>query len=461
MILDFYGIIPARKRVGYMKKLFLLAFYMPLSAFAATNDCLNRQNVPDGKLSLQEVIELGLCRNPQTTSAYLSAESARFAKNAGYASYLPSVSGSASAGRDYRNKDWGDWNYGASLSASYLIFDFGKRLADLNTLAATWRATGFDYDESVQNYVYGVIGAYYALLNADADVLSAEKLREVAQTARDMAQKKYKAGSVAKADVLKADTTLASRDLALERARNNREIAKGTLLSKLSFPADQNIEIQDMGSNFGKSTENKSIDELIAAAQKTRPDLLRATANKDAAWHRRNSAFLKNLPSISATGSISWNDTEWNSFANDGHKVSGSIGIRASMPIFAGFANYYGVRSAEANYERAKESERAAADNATLDIFTAYQNYKTAQKVLTQTETLLESATESEKVTAGMYKVGRATMLDWQTAQSELVDAQKQNNAAKYDLFTKRAAVALAIGEIRAELDNEGVNYEE
>ena len=216
-----------------------------------------------------------------------------------------------------------------------------------------------------------------------------------------------------------------------------------------------------MGSNFGKSTENKSIDELIAAAQKTRPDLLRATANKDAAWHRRNSAFLKNLPSISATGSISWNDTEWNSFANDGHKVSGSIGIRASMPIFAGFANYYGVRSAEANYERAKESERAAADNATLDIFTAYQNYKTAQKVLTQTETLLESATESEKVTAGMYKVGRATMLDWQTAQSELVDAQKQNNAAKYDLFTKRAAVALAIGEIRAELDNEGVNYEE
>ncbi len=105
----------------------------------------------------------------------------------------------------------------------------------------------------------------------------------------------------------------------------------------------------------------------------------------------------------------------------------------ASMPIIAGFANYYGVRSAEANYERAKESERAAADNATLDIFTAYQNYKTAQKVLTQTETLLESATESEKVTAGMYKVGRAHYVDWQTAQSELVDAQKQNNAAKYD----------------------------
>ena len=48
-----------------------------------------------------------------------------------------------------------------------------------------------------------------------------------------------------------------------------------------------------------------------------------------------------------------------------------------------------------------------------------------------------------------MYKVGRATMLDWQTAQSELVDAEKQNNAAKYDLFTKRAAVALAVGDLK------------
>ena len=123
------------------------------------------------------------------------------------------------------------------------------------------------------------------------------------------------------------------------------------------------------------------------------------------------------------------------------------------MPLFAGFANLYNVRSAQANYTRAQENERAAADNATLDVYTAYQNYKTAQKVLTQTDVLLKSATESERVTAGMYRAGRATMLDWQTAQSELVDAEKQNNAAKYDLFTKRAAVALAVGEIRSEME--------
>ncbi|MBQ7127513.1 MAG: TolC family protein, partial [Alphaproteobacteria bacterium] len=128
---------------------------------------------------------------------------------------------------------------------------------------------------------------------------------------------------------------------------------------------------------------------------------------------------------------------------------------RASMPIFAGFANMYGVKSAMASYDAATENLRTANDSATLDVFTAYQNYKTAQTVLSQTETLLKSATESERVTAGMYRVGRATMLDWQTAQSELVSAQKQNNAAKYDLFVKRAALALAIGDIKSEIEKE------
>lgn len=444
-----------------MRKIsYFLLCILPFSAIAATDDCMTRTTAPTDVLTLPQVIELGLCRNPQTTSAYLAYESARLSKNAGYADYLPSLSASASASLPYRNEQWGDWSYGASLSASYLIFDFGKRLSDLNQLSASWRAAGFEYDDTVQNYIYGLIGSYYSLLNADADVKSAEMLRDVAKTARDTAQKKFKAGAVARADVLRADTTLASRDLDLERAKNNREIAKGALLNKLSFPANQEIKIADLPKELGTPGEIRSLDELFAQAQKTRPDLLRATANKDAAWHRRNSTFLSNLPSISASGSLQWNDSSSDVYNTDNSKVSGSIGIRASMPLFAGFANMYNLRNAQVNYERAIENERATSDNATLDVFSAYHNYKTAQTVLKQTETLLKSATESERVTAGMYRVGRATMLDWQTAQSELMTAEKQNNAARYDLFTKRAAVALSVGEIKAKLE-EGVLHEE
>lgn len=437
----------------FMKKLFIIASILPTVAFGA-DDCATLRSIPNGEQSLQDVIKLGLCRNPQTAAAYASLRASRFNKNAGYSNYLPSVSAGLSAGIDYNNKNWGDWGYGASISASYLIFDFGKRTADMNQMIATYRATGFEFSDTVQNFVYGLVGSYYELLNADADVKSAESALTVAQTAYDTANKKFKAGSVARADVLKAETTLASSKLSVEKAKNNREIVKGTLLTKLSFPADQEITIADMSSDFGSDAESENIEELLEIARKKRPDLLKASANKDAAWHKRNSAFLKNLPSISASASLGWNDDHFSDVFNPtGNKINGSIGIRASMPIFAGFANLYGVRAAEADYERAKYNEQQTSNEAMMDVFTAYQNYKTARTVLGQSEALLKSATESERVTGGMYKVGRATMLDWQTAQSELIDAQKQNNAAKYDLFIKRAAVALAIGDLKSELE--------
>jgi len=437
----------------FMKKFWLFFAFMPGIAFAA-DDCASLRTVPDTTLTLQQVVDLGLCRNPQTAAAYASYRSAHFTKNAAYANYLPKIDASASAGRDHRVHD--DWSYSGSLSASYLIFDFGRRSSDVATSLATYRAAGFDYDESVQNYVYSVIGAYYELLNADANVTAAEMALKVAKTAKDTADKKFKAGAVAKADVFKADTTLASAELKLERAKNTREVTKGTLLTKLSFPANQEITIADMPSTFGSDAESEDIDKLIEIARKKRPDLLKATANKDAAWNRRNSAFLKNLPSISARASV---DMHANSvgglFEHMSDRAGGSVGLSVSMPIFAGFANAYNARAAVANYDAAVENERSVRNNAMMDVFTAYQNYKTAKTVLEQTNSLLKSATENERVTSGMYKVGRSTMLDWQQAQSDLIDARNQNNAAKYDLYVKRAAVALAIGDIQSKLDGE------
>ena len=408
-----------------MKYFFVFFVCIPLCAFGK-DDCATMRHMPDQEMTLAEIVDIALCRNPNTAAAYAALQSQRYQKNAAHSYYLPTVSGSAGANRSHTEHD--DWDYTGSLSASYLIFDFGKRESDFAQTLATYRAAGFDYDDTVQNFIYSVVGAYYGLLNTDASVISAQSALTVAKTAKETADKKYKSGAVARADVYKADTTLASSQLALERAKNNREIAKGNLLNILSFSANESIKIKDMPATFGSAAESKNIDELIELARKQRPDLLRAKSQTNAAWHRRNSAFLKNLPSISVNGSVQTTD----------RTVGGMFDL-----------NFYNARSANADYENTKYSEQNVYDNATMDVFTAYQNYKTAQKVLTQTETLLKSASENERVTSGMYKVGRATMLDWQTAQSELADARNQHNSAKYDLFVKRAAVALAIGDIK------------
>ena len=437
-----------------MKRLLFFVFMMPWCARANT-DCATMRTVPHDEMTLQQVINLGLCRNPQTAAAYAALQSARYTKNAAHSYYLPTVSAHGGAQRSHTEHQ--DWQYTASLSASYLIFDFGKRESDFAQTLAVYRAAGFDYDETIQNFVYSIIGAYYELLNADAQVESAKSALTVAQTAKNIADKKYNSGAVAKADVYKADTNLASSQLVLERAKNNREISKGTLLNTLSFSADQDIKIKDMPASFGSDAEIENLDELIAIAQKKRPDLLKADAQTAAAWHRRNSAFLKNLPSFAVNGTVNLKDNTFGGmFEHMSFKMDGTIGFSVSMPIFTGFSNFYNARSANSDYENAKYNQQNVSDNAKMDVFNAYQNYKTAKTVLTQTETLLKSAKENERVTSGMYKVGRSTMLDWQTAQSELADARNQHNSAKYDLFVKRATVALATGDIKSGIKDDG-----
>ncbi|MBQ8729205.1 MAG: hypothetical protein IJY77_02805 [Alphaproteobacteria bacterium] len=58
-----------------MKKLlFLLMGCVPFAAGAAVDDCMTRTTVPDGRLNLPQVIDLGLCRNPQTAASYMAYE---------------------------------------------------------------------------------------------------------------------------------------------------------------------------------------------------------------------------------------------------------------------------------------------------------------------------------------------------------------------------------------------------
>ena len=90
-----------------MKKLLFLFAVLPVAAFA-DDDCAKMRTVPDRVLTISEVVDLGLCRNPQTASAYASLRAAHFDKNAAYSAYLPSVNAGVNAGRNYQNDSWGD-----------------------------------------------------------------------------------------------------------------------------------------------------------------------------------------------------------------------------------------------------------------------------------------------------------------------------------------------------------------
>ena len=438
-----------------MKKLLTLTLALTLCAFGAHADCARMERVPAETLDLQSVIEFALCRNPNTAASFYGVRQARMQRYGGMAAYLPTIDASVSARQQYRRGEWSDTMTGASLSASWLIFDFGRRESEMMALNSIWRATGLEHSSAVQNFIFDIISAYYGLLIANAEVASANEMLSVARAAKSAADTRFRAGAVARADVLRADTTLAQRQLELQRAQGTQSIARGRLLFLMSFPQDGELNIADMPLEFGARAEQRNISEMIEYAVGRRGSIRAREEQMNAAWHRRNAAFLRNMPSISVAGTLSYDfNPDFDMFgAGPNNRFDGSsISIRASMPIFTGFAATNNIRAMDAAYEQSRERLRAQRDNVALDIWQAYQNYITALQVLESSDALLASSIESERVVAGMYRVGRADMLAWQTAQADLTNAQRQNITARYDLFVRRAGLALAMGEIHREM---------
>ncbi|MCL2369314.1 MAG: TolC family protein, partial [Alphaproteobacteria bacterium] len=290
-----------------MRKTPALALALALCAFGAraNDNC----PMPAGTLDLQTVIELGLCRNPNTAASFYGVRQSRMQRYAGMAEYLPTVRGEIGARQIYRQSAFGGWSdtmSSASLSASWLIFDFGRRESDVAALNAVWRATGLEHSSAVQNFIFDMVSAYYGLLIANAEVTAATELVAVAQSAKNVADTRFRAGAVARADVLRADTTLAQRQLELQRARGTEQIASGQLLFLMSFPQYSEIQIADMPLEFGGTGEQRIISEMIVDAQSRRGSIRAREEQMNAAWHRRNAAFLRNMPSISLAGTLQY-----------------------------------------------------------------------------------------------------------------------------------------------------------
>ena len=89
--------------------------------------------------------------------------------------------------------------------------------------------------------------------------------------------------------------------------------------------------------------------------------------------------------------------------------------------------------------------------NIELDVWTAYQDFITAKKTYMTSQTLLYSATETEKTMLGRYKNGKSSILDLLNAQSDLATAKYEFISAQHNWFISRANLLKTLGKISVE----------
>lgn len=398
--------------------------------------------LPATALTALEAVDLALCNHPQTREVWAAARAQAALVGVAQAAWLPNLDGSASATR-FQYDDGGSYNRrAAALTLSWLLVDFGRRSASVESAQQLLAAAAATQDATVQSLFLAALQAYYSAQAAQAAVISVTEAERSARESFQAADARYSVGVATPADRLQAQTALSQATLNRIRAEGDARNALGTLANALGFEAQQRIFLAELPALPTELAFQKEIDALIAEAQGRRPDLRAAEAQLKAADAGVDIARAQGRPTVSLAAGPSWQNSA--GLVTQG----GSIGLTLNVPIFTGFDTTYRVRSAAAQAEvRAAQRDRIR-NQIALDVWKAYQSLTTATQSLKMTADLVVSAEQSERVALGRYKAGVGTVLDLLNAQSALASARLQRIQAQLDWNVYRATLAQAMGAL-------------
>jgi outer membrane protein len=408
---------------------------------------------PGTTLSLGQLVDVALRNNPSTREAWHSARAAAAEVGSKRSLYFPYIEVDGSILRQRQAAVGGQFTflqttYGPSVAASWLLFNFGGREADVQEATRALYASNWAYNAAIQSVVLRVAEAYYQYLNAKAQVLARDASLEEAKTNLEAAQERHRAGVATIADELQARTAVSQAELVLQEAQGQVDIIRGALATAVGVSANVPVDVGELPRELPLDAIQASVDDLIAKARAERPDLASERFLALAAESHIHAAAIDGLPSLNldASGDRTF---YWRPGAADPFSTNYSGAITLRIPIFRGFDTAYLVQKAREEADTAKATAERTEDEVVLDVWSSYYSVRTASQRVRTTRDLLASASQAVEVTQGRYKAGVGSILDLLTAQSALADARSQEAQARALWFLSVAQLAHATGGLQ------------
>ncbi len=398
-------------------------------------------------LTLAEVADASLCNNPQTREVWASARVQAAQLGIAKSAYLPSLTDNISVNNSVLNpasttRSNPNLNLSNSLVASYLLYDFGNRNANLENARQLLLSASASQSSTVQSVLLSATVAFYQVQASLAAVDAALEAERASSESFKAAEARYQSGVSTPADKLQAQTAYAQLTLTRITSEGNLQTAYGNLANVMGLPANQKISLV---SNTAKPSANilNDVNSLIEQASTRRPDLIASEAQLKAAQASIDASKAAAKPTISISMSNSLQDGSQLATSNNS-----TLGFTVAIPLFNGYAPTYRIRAAEATADlRAAQRDRLRLQ-ISLDVWSAYQNLRTALESVSATEILVASAEESYRVALGRYKAGVGNIIDTLNAQSALASARQQQIQAVLNANITRATLAQAMGSL-------------
>ena len=398
---------------------------------------------------LPTLVDLALCRNPRTASAWSGVRTAAAQAGQARASFGPSVSASVGPDGSVTQTIEGTSSSsfvssgGASLSLNWLLWDFGGREARVAGADANRASALASFADQAQAVALEVSLAYNSLLASLANLEAARASLEFSKVSLDAATARERAGVGIKSDRLQADAAYSQALLSLRQAEGDVAVGRGNLAYAVALPPQTLLKLAPPRPLGNAADLSRSAETLIARAEELRPDLRIREAGLQAAEANLASARADRRPTVSLgvqpTVALSSRSSD---------TLSGTAGVTVSIPLFDSGGRTYAMEAARSEVERNRALLEASRQSAGLDVWTRLQGYQTQAANLDTARRLLASAEEAARLAQGRYRSGLATVTELLNAQSALVSARQQQVSAEFGVRSAEYQLARAVGSI-------------
>lgn len=405
---------------------------------------------------LPDLIELALRDNPLTRRQWQVARSAADRFGAAQSPYYPQVNIEAANGYQRTIVELPgiigklkQWQSQPTVEATYVLLDFGRRRSAAEVARNYLIASEFGFNRAVQQVVFGTQSAYYLLDSAQSGVTAAQQNLELAGTDFDAVKQRVDLGLATEPELLLAKERLAQSRFDLANARLQVHDAEAQLAVALGLPANQLPAVQSLQNQPVPRSLETSVDQLIASADRLRPDLAARVANLRASEANINQARAQFWPVVGL--SADYGENIWNFTFASPRTVQTSQPQYAAMvtlkwDVFTGFRRLNDVRRAEADRQVATADLQSLELDTAAQVWRAYYEFESSLSKYEYAQTLLAAAQEAYDANLETYRQGLSTIVELLTAQRDLANARYTLIQSKAELLTADAAVAFAAG---------------
>ncbi len=425
---------------------------MPAEPDTAPPQLPEEYTKPGTLFTLGQLVDVALRNNPTTRESWYLARAAAAEVGSRRSEYFPYAEAIGILERQKRSEVNNQFNfiqttYGPSIAVSWLLFNFGARVAEVQEATRILYAADWNHNAAIQDVVLETATGYYQYLNAKAQVVARLANLEEARRNLAAAEERHQAGVATIADVLQARTAASQAELALQVVEGQVQIVRGALATTIGVPVTVPVDVGELPEELPLDAVQQGVDQLIAKAVEDRPDLAAQRFRVLAAESRIHAAAVDGLPEITldALGNRTFYYTP---NARDPFSTNWAGAITLRIPIFRGFDTAYQIQRAREEAELARATADRTENDVIFDVWSSYYALQTSAQGVRTTRDLLTSALQSAEVADGRYRAGVGSILDLLTAQSALADARSQEAQARSLWFLSMAQLAHATGAL-------------